>query len=200
MKKFLFLGICALCVSPALADKGIIKPYVGGGVGFVFPQYNKNLKDIAEYADLDLPSSYFGLGVEAGMNFDVDTKILNHGISFSYDYIFDTDVGNSVVDEKFGFSAWNVAFDNYVRIGKINNNKIDLMFGIGVGNAVERAKSPYYGLLKENSDVVVLKFGTDIQIAEYTDWYTTLRGFIPLEENDDINSIISIQTGLRYNF
>lgn len=206
MKKIIIPTLCILCVTPAIAENLYISPYIGASIGIVLPQYNHTLEKWVRYINVDLPSSYFGFGFETGIKLGDCTKIVNHGLSFTYDYVFDN---NAEIDDinidiaKIGFSAWNIGLDNYVRVAKFEDKQMDLIFGIGVGKATERAhiESDYYNFYYKDrgeSDIIVLKFGTNIQVGEQTDWYTTIRGFIPLEENEDIDSIISIQTGLKY--
>lgn len=208
MKKLLVSGLCALCISPAMADDTkSVRPYFGVNISFNFPDYSSRANDIANWIDLSFPSNHIGLGFETGIKFDNNNKKVVQGFSFAYDYIVNKSMSIRdlyISKAEIGFSAWNISFDNYIKMSK--DEKVNLVFGIGLGQATERLRivgTDYYDVtdfnIKAEGDVVVLKFGTNIQLDKDIDWYTILREIIPVDKAD-IKSMLSIQTGIKFNF
>lgn len=206
MKKLLIPGLCAFCISPAIADDIIVNPYIGAGLNVNFASYSSDMEYAMDYFGVDLPTSYFGLGVEGGIKIGYKKNVWNGGLSIAYDYIFDSSavIENPYIEDVgVGFSAWNIGFDNYIRIAKEDDKRTDLIVGIGVGQATERISIEAPGVLSlddsSDSTVVVLKFGTNIPLSETVDWSTTIRAFIPSKDYD-VSSVISVQTGIKLNF
>jgi len=194
-------------MSPAVASENMtIKPYIGANLNTAFVSYSNDTEDVMDYYGIDLPTAYFGVGFEGGLRFGNIKETWNGGLALTYDYLFDSQaaVDNLYINEvEVGFSAWTIGFDNYIRIAKEDNKRTDLILGVGFGQATERINISGMGLSEKYSDdggIFVLKFGANIQIAEYVDWSTTIRGFIPTGEDTDVDVIIAVQTGLKLHF
>ena len=205
MKKILIIGIATACINSSFAKDADLRPYVGGNINYNFVSFSSTVEDMMSYYDVSLSEGYFGVGLEGGIKFGNIKNTWNGGILFAYDYLFDSSasVYDLYIDDvKTGFSAWNVGFDNYIKLDEENNNRYDLILGLGFGQATERIKISGTGLTENYSDdggVFVLKLGTNIQINEKLDWYASIRGFIPTKSGD-VEHIISMQTGIKFNF
>ena len=206
MKRMFICGaLCAMCTNFAFAKEASMRPYIGGSINYNFVSFSSEAEETMDWLGLDLADGYFGVGLEGGIRFGGTKDIWNGGLSFAYDYTFDTDAGvyNMYIDEvKTGFSAWNIGFDNYIRVNEENDKRYDLVLGLGFGQATERVHISGSGITEDYSGdggVFVLKFGTNIQLSEQFDWYTTIRGFIPTKTGD-VEHIISVQTGIKFNF
>ena len=198
-------GLWAMCINPVLATEGLVRPYVGGSINYNLVSFSSDVDEAMSYYGINLSKGYFGFGLEGGIKFGDEKNIWNGGLSFAYDYIFDSSasVSNIYIDEvKTGFSAWNIGFDNYIRVGKEKGKRYDLILGLGLGQATERVHITGSGITEDYSDnggVFVLKFGTNIQLNDQFDWYTSIRLFNPTKTGD-VENIISVQTGVKFNF
>ena len=206
MKKIIIPALCAFCITPAIADDTIVRPYIGANINADFISYSAEMDEVMDYVGLHFSDSYFGIGLEGGVKFGSTNNIWNGGLAVAYDYAFDTSasVTNSYIkNAESGFSAWNIGFDNYIRVDNKDNKRTDLIFGIGIGKGTERSYWSVPDVItvdeKESTTMFVLKFGTNIQLNETVDWYTTLRDFIP-SKDEIIKNVISIQTGIKLNF
>ena len=63
MKKILVPGLCALCLTPAIADDFQVRPYIGGNLSVNFASYSAEVNDVADYYGFNLPDVYFCLVV-----------------------------------------------------------------------------------------------------------------------------------------
>ena len=206
MKKILIPALCTFCITPAIADEAVVRPYIGANINFDFISYSPYMEDVMDNSGLHFSDSYFGIGLEAGVKFGDKNNIWNGGVAIAYDYAFDTSasVTNSYINNAGScFSAWNIGFDNYIRVDDKDSKRTDLIFGIGVGKGTERSYWSIPDFItvdeKESTTMIVLKFGTNIRLNETVDWYTTLRDFIP-SKDEIIKNVISIQTGIKLNF
>ena len=207
MKRTLICGVLfAMCTNFAFAEDLAISPYLGGSINYSLVSFSSAAEETMSLLGVDLANGYFGVGLEGGIRFGGKKDIWNGGLSFTYDYLLDssaTSIYSMYIDEiNTGFSAWNIGFDNYIKLANKKHKRYDLVLGLGIGQAKERVDISGMGMSENYSGdggIFVLKIGSNIQLDDHFDWYTTIRGFIPTKRGD-VEHIISVQTGIKINF
>lgn len=210
MKKFLTTCSCmllALECSPSYSME--LKPFIGLNIAANGVAYSDELNDISDDANIDLPSSFFSVGAEAGLKFKT-TNIWNSSITLAYDYAFDSEADtddNPYVDYmNMGFSAISATFDNYIRVSGDAIHRQDIVIGVGVARATERIEmslmeyTGYAELSEEDkATTFVLKVGYNYQMPNNAEWYLNGRWFIPSSDSE-VEALFNANVGLRFVF
>ena len=216
MKQFFMIMPCMATALMGFSANAIdIKPFVGGNLAINGVAYSDDTEDAMDYAGIDLPDAFFGLGFEAGVKFATD-NLYNAAITFAYDYAFnsDADIDRATKDYisslETGVSAYSFTFDNYLRVSGDAKHRQDIVLGVGLGNATERVKmnttllGQTNGLYDIDDDddgtVVVLKVGYNYKISDHADWYINGRWFIPTNSDSDVDALFNASAGVRILF
>lgn len=214
MKKFLVFGAASiLTINSALATE--IKPFIGVNLALNGISWNGKVEKPLKDANMDLPTSFFGLGAEAGVRLKTD-GIYNPGITLAYDYAFDSSADIKwPANEVFysfdaGFSAISATFDNYIRFSGNAEKRSDVVLGIGLANATERiemrttAYAKTLGYMdekgKDDGTFIVLKAGFNFELSDKIDFYTNGRWFVPTASDGDVDALFNLDAGLRFVF
>jgi len=217
MKQFFMIMPCMATALMGFSANAIdIKPFVGGNLAINGVAYSDDTEEVTDDLGIDLPDAFFGLGFEAGVKFATD-NLYNAAITFAYDYAFsaDADIDSYAEDyvssSEIGFSALSVTFDNYLRVSGNAKHRQDIVLGVGLANATERAKIDFtplakttYGLSDMEGDddgtALVLKVGYNYQISDQADWYLNGRWFIPTNSDSDVDALFNASAGIRLVF
>ena len=211
--------------APAIEDMEVDLPetsardvniFIGGNISLNGVAYSDDTKTATKDIGVKLPESFVGMGIEAGVKHLIG-GIYSAGFTFAYDYVFNSDADIESFAEDYissaevGFSAFSFTFDNYIRVSGNSAHRQDIVLGIGVGTAKERAEinfTPYakslYGLEDEKGDddgtVVVFKAGYNHNISEHLDWFVNGRFFVPTDSETDVDVLFNASAGLRFLF
>ena len=193
-----------------------IKPFVGGDIAINYIDYTSELTQATKDIGITMPEHFFGLGIETGAKTTINDGIYNAGLTFAYDYMFDSSAilsadAKTVFDKVgIGFSAISATFDNYIRVQKENGKRIDIILGIGIAQMTERFKAfstqtaKDYGLddinTTDSGGSTVIKIGANFQLSPKADFYVNWRLFIPGSSDGDIDGLSNLSTGLRFLF
>lgn len=179
--------------------------YIGTNISYNVMSYNSEMS--LPYTKF--PESYWGAGAELGIKFSEKDNKLNFGFLVSYDYLWDKEIYTlDYPIAKIGFSSIGIGFDNYIEISKQDNKRTDLVLGVGIAQATENASidipssysfSGYHASESVKDNVFLLKLGVNTQMTENIDLYTSARFFIP-EKDTGIDFVLSVQTGIKFNF
>ena len=190
-----------------------IKPFIGANLAITSVSWSNTLNDLKQIG-IDMPTSFFGLGAEAGAVIKTD-GIYNPGITLAYDYIFNSSANikypaNEVFSSlETGLSSISGTFDNYIRVSGDNPHRADLVLGIGLAGITERGEVRFTSYGKsiglndekgtDDGTFVVLKLGTNVQLSDKIDLYLNTRYFIPTAKGD-ADFIFNLSSGLRFVF
>lgn len=216
MKKILIVGSCfAVALTGFSAYSMNIKPFVGGNLAVNGVVWADDVKDPMDAAGIDLPTSLFGIGFEAGVKFNRENMYIP-ALTVAYDYMFNSEADIDAVTKPnissfdVGFSAISATFDNYLRVSGNSRHRQDIIFGIGLGSATERVTMKTTSLGKangyadidedENGTIFIFKIGYNYQISNHVDWYLNGRWFFPTESKRDIESLFNMNAGIRFLF
>ena len=198
MKKiFMTMPCLALALTGFSANAADIKPFVGGNLAINGVSYSDDLDDLCDELGIELPESFMGLGLEAGIKFAAD-RIYNAALTFSYDYVFDETIES---DESYwyrpeiGFSSISVTYDNYLRVSGNAEYRQDIVLGGGLANATERVAGE-----KSDEIRIVFKIGYNRQISEFADLYFNGRCFIPTDSDSEVDAFFNANMGVRFVF
>lgn len=212
MKKILCAGLgmfSMLNITSAFAMD--IRPFIGLNIAANAASWQDEADAAAKNLGVDLPTGFYGLGLDAGVVFAND-NIYNAGVALSYDYAFDSNADLSVAGKlnfhsvKAGFSALSATFDNYIRVSNSESKRKDIVIGVGIARMEERMEIKPTVLIgwpdikdKYHENVFVFKFGYNQQLETNLDWYINTRWFFT-HKASDWNSMLGVNTGLRYVF
>jgi len=207
--------IVILSVNTSFADTTPLKIFVGANAAYNTVTWGKPVRDIEKLLDTDFAEANLGLGIEAGIKYAPD-EIYNLGFTFNYDYMFDSSAVISDAAEPFlseietGFSAIGLSFDNYIRFANDNNKRSDLVFGIGLARVTERGELTPTTLgyvnglnhtkFSDDGSALMFKVAYNQEMTENIDLVFAIRIFGMDGKKGDIESIVNISAGVRYNF
>lgn len=216
MKKILIVGSCFAVALTGFSSYSMnIKPFVGGNLAVNGVVWADDVKDPMDAAGIDLPTSLFGIGFEAGVKFNRENMYIP-ALTVAYDYMFNSEADIDAVTKPnissfdVGFSAISATFDNYLRVSGNSRHRQDIILGIGLGSATERVTMKTTSLGKangyadidedENGTIFIFKIGYNYQISNHVDWYLNGRWFFPTESKRDIESLFNMNAGIRFLF
>lgn len=210
-KTFVTVPFFAAALMGFSANAVDIKPFIGGNLSINGVAYSDDCKDATDSIGVDLPTSFWGIGAEAGVKFEME-RIYNAALVFSYDYAFNKEAEmntgiSDYVSAKIGFSALSMTFDNYLRVSGNDDHRQDIILGIGMARATERVDikfTSYMGLddinEKDDGNAVVFKIGYNYKITNHVDWYLNGRWFVPTNSDSDIGALFNANAGIRFLF
>lgn len=192
------------------------KVFIGGNIALSGVAYSHDAKTATEDIGVKLPESFFGGGIEVGIKFPQIERVHIAGLTFAYDYAFDSEADIEPFAEDYiscintGFSAWSITFDNYLRVSGDAKHRQDIVLGVGLGRATERVEMQVtylgttYGLYDidetDNGRAVIFKVGYNYNISEHADWFLNGRFFVPSKYETDVDVLFNMSAGLRYIF
>lgn len=191
------------------------KLFIGGNIALNSVAWSNQVEKELKDNNLNLPTSFFGLGAEAGIRLKTD-GIYNPGVTLAYDYTFDSASeikwpANQVFSSlDTGFSAISATFDNYIRFSGESSRRSDVVLGIGLASITERYDIRYtsyahsLGLTdnkgSDDGTFVVFKLGVNFEISDKIDFYTNCRLFTPTKSGGDMDALFNLNAGVKYVF
>ena len=214
-----------MVISGARADLSAVKVFAGGDFSLTGVMWDSEIKDMMKDQDVDLGTMHNGLGAVLGVRY-ATRNTYNIGASLAYDYMLDSKskVNRNTVlydpynDQYFsytkfsmGFSAFSATLDLYIRLFKQNytyNNRGDLVLGVGPARITERGEANKdivaVGVVNNKSDDydsgLVVKLGYNGQIDQNWDWFVHGRYFFIPTGGNDIDGLLNLSVGVKYNF
>ena len=193
----------ALLVSVAGASALEYRPFVGLSMGIQGAIYSSDAKDIERAANIDFPKDFFAFGVVGGVRAGGYEDIYNGGITLSATKSTYSKVQKKYVDIRAASADLfdiSVSYDNYIRISGDKANRIDLVFGAGMG-----AAAYHMDPVKGGSDTVwsfapELKIGMDFELTKSITLSATFRTIFPTNPNHNLNASYFAGGSVKYLF
>ena len=212
-----------MMISGARADLSAVKVFAGGDFSLTGVVWDGEVKKFAKQEGVDLATVHNGLGALLGVRY-ATRNTYNIGATLFYDYmlsskgkinsnvVFYDEYSNEYRYSKYstGFKTFGVTLDAYIRLFKQNytyNNRGDLVLGVGPVRIVERADadvsvSGTVTTIKADDydSGLVVKLGYNGQLDQNWDWFVHGRYFFIPTGGNDIDGLLNLSVGVKYNF
>ena len=204
MKKLTSFGLGIVSIlAVESANASDIKLFVGGNIALNSASWDEKVDKTFSNMNLSLPDDFFGLGAEAGVRLKTN-GIYNPGVTLAYDYAFDSasdikyPANNIFSSLDVGFSAISATFDNYIRLNKSMENRVDLVVGVGAASIETNINLLGLGLSMD-CHAAVLKAGLELQLTDVISMTLGTRMYMPVA-SQYFDTSYALKGGFKFSF
>ncbi len=228
MKKIVLTSIGALMLTALSAgaaettcskgDCSNYKIFFGINAGMLGVNYDGALKTLidnlpsmmggGDVKSLKLPEKDTVIGMEGGMRFGKYKNVWNGGFTISaektlgkkIEAVVDTAsiTGKLIANTKLSVNAISATFDNYIRLNKSLENRLDLVVGVGIAEVETNVKLADVGM-SLNSHAAVLKAGLELELTDNISMTLGSRMYMPVA-GQYYGSIYNVKAGFKFLF
>ncbi len=217
---------CKTCGSNFKVFFGASAGMQGLNYDTAFSMVTENMGHLFGWGDASDPTSMYNfalkfpkrntvVGMEAGVRFGEYKSVWNGGVTLSADKTLGKKPG-MVLPEKFGETAktfipslavkdirvnsdvFAITFDNYIRLNKSMENRVDLVVGVGAAD-IETNISLFGVGLSLDAHAAVFKAGLEIQLTDVISMTMGTRMYMPIAAQY-FDTSYALKGGFKFSF
>lgn len=196
-------SIAALLMSVAGANALDYRPFAGLTLGMQGSLYSDDAKDKEHDLAIDFPADFFVFGIDAGVRAGSYFDLYNGGLSINVTKSTYSNVNKKYVEKRAAsadlFNA-SLTYDNYIRISGDKANRIDFVFGAGLGVMAYHIDSVDNGSHTKWSFAPELKAGLDFELTESVTLGAHFRTILPTRSHYETSMSYIVGGEVKYLF